>query len=287
VLLSLLLAGAPLLASAQPDAEPAPRPLPIPSVDLAPEARPETEAGAPDPVAAEAAEAAAPASPGAEPDAGAADLDLLELFRYGGPIGYVITALSVVMLALALRFAIDLRPGRLTPARLGDEVSALLRAGRLDEARARLAESDSLLAEVTGAGLAELPFGREDVASAMAAAADHGLARTARRIELLNVIATVAPMLGLLGTVTGMVRTFATLAASAGPVEPGRLAGGIFEALITTVLGLGVAIPAVLLFALFRNRADELGGQALVEAERLVGEAASAQAPRLASEARR
>jgi biopolymer transport protein ExbB len=121
----------------------------------------------------------------------------------------------------------------------------------------------------------------------MAAAADHGLARIARRIEYLNVIATVAPMLGLLGTVTGMVRTFATLAAASGPVEPGRLAGGIFEALITTVLGLGVAIPAVLLFALLRNRADELGGQTLVDAERLVGEAMSAQGPRLAAEARR
>lgn len=223
------------------------------------------------------AEAAAPAAeaPGGAPTAaesGSTELNLLELLQHGGLIGYAILVLSAVMVALAVRFAIELRLGRLAPPALGSETEALLRSGDVEGARARLAQSESLLAAITDAGLAEFRFGRSDVATAISGAADHGLARLARRIEYLNVIATVAPMLGLLGTVVGMVRTFATIASSPGPVEPSALAGGIFQALVTTVLGLSVAIPAVLLFSILRNRADELGSETILRAEELVGQ---------------
>src|SRR5690606_33114276 len=150
-----LLAGAPAPAAAQ-DA-----PARIPSI----EAVPPPEEAAPTPPAAEAippAPDAAEAPAAAAPDAGAAlglrtdgegeaELDLLALFRTGGPIGCAIAALSVVMLALALRFLLDLRASRLAPPKLRDEVAALLRAGRLEEAQRRLAESDSLLGEIGSA----------------------------------------------------------------------------------------------------------------------------------------
>ena len=91
-----------------------------------------------------------------------------------------------------------------------------------------------------------------------------------RRIEYLNLIATISPMLGLLGTVVGMVKTFAALAQSTGPVDPVELSAGIFQALVTTMMGLAVAIPTLLLYTVLRNRADHIQTTVVAAGEQLV-----------------
>ncbi len=91
-----------------------------------------------------------------------------------------------------------------------------------------------------------------------------------RRIEHLNVIGNISPMLGLLGTVIGMLRCFNEISHMAGAIEPKQLAGGIFEALVTTCMGLIVAIPSLYCYAIFRNRIDEYTGEAALEAEQLM-----------------
>jgi len=80
-------------------------------------------------------------------------------------------------------------------------------------------------------------------------------------------IANIAPMLGLLGTVMGMVNSFNQISVAVGGVDPRRLAGGIFEALMTTVMGLIVAIPSLYAFGMFRNRVDALSAEVVAEAE--------------------
>jgi biopolymer transport protein ExbB len=92
----------------------------------------------------------------------------------------------------------------------------------------------------------------------------------ARKIEHLNVIGNISPMMGLLGTVIGMLRCFNEIAHVAGAIEPKQLAGGIFEALVTTCMGLIVAIPALYAYAVFKNRVDEYTGEASLTAEQLV-----------------
>ena len=92
----------------------------------------------------------------------------------------------------------------------------------------------------------------------------------ARKIEHLNVIGNISPMMGLLGTVIGMLRCFNEISQATGAIEPKQLAGGIFEALITTCMGLVVAIPSLYFYALFRNRVDEITGEASLAAEELV-----------------
>ncbi|MEM7756462.1 MAG: MotA/TolQ/ExbB proton channel family protein, partial [Planctomycetota bacterium] len=114
----------------------------------------------------------------------------------------------------------------------------------------RVGELALLLSVVAVGGLAYVMFGQQQVA------------RLYRMTDVIGLIAGIAPMLGLLGTVVGMVGAFDTIAVTEGPVRPDALAGNISEALITTVLGLIVAIPATAVYTYLRNRIDALAAEA-------------------------
>jgi biopolymer transport protein ExbB len=132
----------------------------------------------------------------------------------------------------------------------------------------------SFLSKVTLAGLKESHHGYDAMIKAMEDAAEALASGIARKTEHLNVIGNISPMLGLLGTVIGMLRCFNEIAHVAGPKQ---LAGGIFEALVTTCMGLIVAIPALYCYAIFRNRVDEYSGEASLLAEQLVSPFKSAK----------
>jgi biopolymer transport protein ExbB len=90
-------------------------------------------------------------------------------------------------------------------------------------------------------------------------------------VEYLNVVGNISPMIGLFGTVYGMIVAFQRLVAAGGNPDPAELAGGISTALVTTFWGLVVAIPALAAYALIRNRIDAMTSEALVVAEELIG----------------
>jgi len=94
--------------------------------------------------------------------------------------------------------------------------------------------------------------------------------RLYQNVGYLSLIGNVAPMMGLLGTVTGMMRSFYAVAEYAGNVQPGRLAEGIYEALTTTFMGLLVAIPALILFVFFRNRIVNVLDETAAVAEEII-----------------
>jgi biopolymer transport protein ExbB len=203
----------------------------------------------------------APAAPGG------LDYTLIQLVRFGGVVGYVIILLSVVAVALIVDYALLLRPKVLVPPREVEELRDRLVSGRYDD----LAEPRaSFVGAVMVAGAAERERGYEAVVKAMEDHADELTGRLLRRIEYLNMIANVAPMLGLLGTVIGMVKCFNQISVAAGGADPRLLAAGIFQALMTTVMGLVVAIPAFFAFSIFRNRVDALVAEATAIAEDLV-----------------
>ncbi len=197
-------------------------------------------------------------------------MNLLQLIKYGGIVGHTIIVLSFVAVALSIEYAYTIRPAKLAPPKDIAVIKKLIREGKIDEFKKMDQRKMSYLTRVVVAGLNDLHFGYGSMIKAMEDTSEMLNAHIARKVEHLNLISNIAPMLGLLGTVTGMLRCFNAISQIRGTVEPQMLAQGIFEALVTTVEGLIVGIPALYLYAIFRNRVDEYTGQASLIAEELV-----------------
>src|SRR5436190_219949 len=184
----------------------------------------------------------------------------------GGPLGIanmvVLIGLSVTALALAADDLRLVRKSRLIPDGLSDDVRELVTAGDQDQARSVCLTQPSFLSAVILHGLSEADGGWAGVEKAMEDATAEQAARLFRRIEYLSVIGNIAPMVGLLGTVTGMLLAFKQVADTEGNAGAAQLADGIYQALVTTVAGLIIAIPSLGAFALFRSRVDQLVAEA-------------------------
>jgi biopolymer transport protein ExbB len=182
----------------------------------------------------------------------------LEIVHAGGLVGYVIMFLSVVAVALSIEHVMTIRQGVLMPEGLAQKVREFTRQGQFTQAEQACKLQPSVLAFVLQAGLSEIDGGWSAVEKAMEDALADQAARLFRKIEYLSVIGNIAPMLGLLGTVIGMVMAFREVALTQGAARAADLAEGIYLALVTTVQGLVVAIPALSAFAFFRNRVDQM-----------------------------
>jgi biopolymer transport protein ExbB len=182
--------------------------------------------------------------------------------QQGGRLMYVIAALSVGGLALIIYYAITLTREQLMPAPFVEQLRGFISGRRLVEAQAACRASRSALAAILDPALDyRLRTPNPDRAHLKDVVESEG-ARQATRItnlvQYLYDIAVVAPMVGLLGTVVGMMQAFNVVAFDIAKVKPMELAGGVGKALITTVGGLIVAIPAMMAYAYFRNRVANL-----------------------------
>jgi len=213
-------------------------------------------------------------------------MTLRQLLRAGGTIGLVILALSMAMVALVVEHMLTIRRKALMPTGLAESVGSLLSAGRFTEADQLCRERPSFLGAVLAEGLAEAPLGYQAVEKSMEDASAEQAARLFRKIEYLSVIGTIAPMLGLLGTVWGMIVAFQEFATKINP-PVSELAPGIYQALVTTLMGLGVAVPALAAFAIFRNRIDELVAESSRMAEHAWAEFKRANLGRSSGQTRR
>lgn len=198
------------------------------------------------------------------------EMTMFELIMKGGVVGGLIILLSCVALGLVIDYAITIRRAKLAP--VADIATFKDLVEKKDFTRIKeVAETNpTFLSDVLTAGLDEINLGYPAMIKAMEDTAEARTARQARRIEHLNVIGNISPMMGLLGTVIGMLRCFNEISQVSGSIDPKQLAAGIFEALVTTCLGLIVAIPTLYFYAIFRNRLDELGGEASVAAEQII-----------------
>ncbi|WP_144997492.1 MotA/TolQ/ExbB proton channel family protein [Polystyrenella longa] len=187
----------------------------------------------------------------------APQLSLEELVQAGGTIGFVIMLLSIAMIALIVEHALTIRRKTLMPMGLAEQVHQHLTTGQLEPAKQACREEPSFLASLLLAGLNEVGLGYTVIEKSMEDASVQQASRLYRKIEYLSLISSIAPMLGLLGTVWGMILAFLEFTVQENPL-PSELAPGIYRALVTTLLGLGVAVPALASFAIFRNRIDEL-----------------------------
>jgi biopolymer transport protein ExbB len=186
----------------------------------------------------------------------------LSILFSGGWIGatIVFTLLALSMIAFYLIFdqLMTLRRKDILPRELGEGVKQLLAQGRVKDADQLCRDQPCPLAFILVSGMSEIEYGWTAVEKAIEESTAEQAARLYRKIEYLSVIGNIAPMVGLLGTVTGMILAFRQVAVSQGAAGAADLAEGIYSALVTTVGGLIIAIPSLGAFAIFRNRVDQL-----------------------------
>jgi len=180
---------------------------------------------------------------------------VLELFIAGGWIMWPILLCSIVGLAICVERFYTLNPKKIAPPHLLATVWKQLKAGELDAERLRNLKKASPLGRILAAGLGNAYHGRDVMKESIQEAAGHVIHDLERYLNTLGTIASVTPLLGLLGTVFGMITTFSEIMAR-GSGNTSALAGGIAQALITTAAGLTVAIPAMVMHRYFVGRID-------------------------------
>ena len=252
-----LLLARPGVVRAQ-DAAPAPAPVP----DFAAAAAPAADAAAP---AAAAADAAAPAgtalaeNPEAAPARKKPSMIVQVIFG-SGPLGFILWLGLFGAAAAAIYFVVDcsilVKPQKIMAQSLIDKVTAAMAEGDVLKALKACEGEPGPLANILVAGFSHVEEGFDIIQEAIGTAADIETERLMQRLNWISVMANIAPMLGLLGTVQGMIMAFEGLATGAPDV--GALALAISQALWTTAAGLSVAIPAVTFFYGIRNNANRV-----------------------------
>ncbi len=183
--------------------------------------------------------------------------DLLELFQLGGFVLPILILLAIVSLAIVGNRFWVLRRARIAPAGLAARAGDLIEAGKVQQAVKVLYENDTPLARMMLVALQQVGQPREVIKEVVEESGRHEVAHLDRYLNFLGSIAGVAPLLGLLGTVFGIMHAFAAIG-MVGAGDPKALAGGISEALITTASGLIVAIPSLMFYRYFKGRVDVL-----------------------------
>lgn len=209
------------------------------------------------PIVAQPAPAGVPGQPAKPPPK-----TFLQIFFSGGPLG-IANMIALIGLSLTAAYMVfdnlfRIRRNDLIPEDLKTELRKFVEQGRLGEATTTCESRPCFLSAVVQQGLREADSGWSEVEKAMEDATAEQAARLFRWIEYLSVIGNIAPMVGLLGTVTGMLLAFKEVADSGSNAGAAQLADGIYQALVTTVYGLVIAIPALGFFAMFRSWIDEL-----------------------------
>ena len=182
---------------------------------------------------------------------------MLELVRAGGWLMVPILLCSVTAMAIVAERFWTLQRRRVTPANLVVQVWQWAKSGKLDDDRIRTLRKSSPLGRILAAGLVNRNNSRELMKENIEDVGRHVIHDLDRYLNTLGTIASITPLLGLLGTVIGMIKVFAVITTQ-GVGDPGILAGGISEALITTAAGLTVAIPTLMFHRYFRGHVDEL-----------------------------
>lgn len=194
---------------------------------------------------------------------------MFELLKTGGWTMVPILLCSIVAVAICVERFWTLRASRITPKNLVAQVWTWIKNGHLDKQKLRELKANSPLGEILAAGLVNHKYGRDSMKDSIEEAGRHVILGLERFLNTLGTIALVAPLLGLFGTVIGMIRVFTVITVQ-GVGDAEALAGGISEALITTAAGLAVAIPALILHRFFVRKVDELVSEMEQEALKMV-----------------
>ncbi|MCC6695957.1 MAG: MotA/TolQ/ExbB proton channel family protein [Candidatus Hydrogenedentes bacterium] len=183
---------------------------------------------------------------------------MMNIIQEGGVLMYPIIVCSIIALAIAFERFWTLRRATIDTREFMDAMRTVLRQNRIQEAVTICDETDAPVARIMKAGVLKHNRSKEDIREAIEDAGHLEIPRLERYMSALATCANVAPLLGLLGTVQGMIKCFATIQHKQGQVNPSDLAEGIGNALITTAAGLTVAIPALVVYNYFVTRVENM-----------------------------
>jgi len=182
---------------------------------------------------------------------------VLEIIKSGGWLMWPIILCSVVAMAIIGERLWTLRKSRILPEHLVAQIWGWKKAKQLDAEKVTILKKSSALGAILAAGLVNMNHSREVMKESIEETGRHVAHSLERYLNTLGTIASITPLLGLLGTVIGMIKVFNAILQE-GVGDPGVLAGGISEALITTAAGLAVAIPSLIFYRHFRAKIDAL-----------------------------
>jgi len=182
---------------------------------------------------------------------------MFELFRAGGPLMWIILLCSLVALTIIFERLLTLRTRQVAPSNLREQIIDLVGSGRITAEKIDKVREHSPLGKVYAAGLDNLHHGEDAMRESLEETGKVVVHRLGKYLNTLGTIASITPLIGLLGTVIGMIKVFTAITAS-GVGDPTVLSGGISEALITTAAGLSVGIPCLMFYRHFRGKIAEL-----------------------------
>jgi len=180
-------------------------------------------------------------------------MSMIEIFNAGGPIMWPLLACSLFALGIILERAYSLRASRILNPTIVERVTGLAEGGRVDRAIEVCRASPGIYTNIVIAGLESVDKGEAEAREAVEGAGRHESTLLNRYLGALGTVAAVTPLLGLLGTVTGMIEVFQTIAESGG-AQAAQLSSGISTALITTATGLCIAIPTLVAHNIYQER---------------------------------
>lgn len=185
-------------------------------------------------------------------------MDLLAVFLKGGLLMWPIFLCSIITIAIVIEKYFVLRRASVNVPRFMIQIRELMKKGDIVEAINYCSEINSPIANIIRKGLSKYQFGMERIKESIESAGKQEIYKLEKGISILATISGVAPLLGFLGTVTGMISAFIKIESLGGNASPSDLAGGIWEALITTAFGLSVGIIAYLFYNYFVTRITKL-----------------------------
>jgi len=189
----------------------------------------------------------------------------------GGPIVWLaLLPMSLIAVYLAVEYSLGIRRQKLVPSGIGEEIIEQMQRFGPGQLPARIAEQGDFVSTAVVRAISKGGGDWFRMRNLLFESLQEQAWRLLRRIEWLNLIGNVSPMVGLFGTVVGMIKLFNVMATAGGQPEAAQLADGISVALVTTFWGLLIAIPALAIHGVFQNRIETLANDAVVEAENIV-----------------
>ncbi len=180
-----------------------------------------------------------------------------ELFKTTGFVGILLVLLSIAGLALTIDYSIHLRQDQLAPPHIIAEVEELVGNGEIEEA-ANVASADpSYFGKVVGAGLAHAHQGTEEALGGLDTTANEEKFKLDAKVSYLSLVGNLGPLIGLLGTVTGMISSFQKIETTKSPT-PADLAAGVYESLVNTTMGLFIGVMFLVAFFIFKNKVTKM-----------------------------